>query len=1163
MRLHLSVFILFFTIMQVNAESFAQMVTLKERNVSLTSVFESIKEQTGYVFVYNSNEFKNSNINIEVNNATIEKALEASLRNLPFTFKIVENNILIKKDETKVANTLTAEIQQKEIRGKVMDQDGDPLYGVSVRLKGTSIGTSTDNSGNYSISVASEQSILVFTYVGYAQQEIMVGSNNLISVTLIEEESSLSEVVVTGYITELKKDIVGSVSVVNTDQLLSNPSGNVTSQLQGRASGVTVSTSGELGGSAKVRIRGFGSFTGSGPLYVIDGVPVSSGIDNLNPNDIESLQVLKDASSASIYGARAANGVIIITTKKGRSGPTKINVNTYYGVNGVSKNNFPTLLNAQEYGEMYWKQLEGAGLKVGDPGWTHPQYGKGAVPVIPEYVLVRSNGANIGGAELESIRITDPARFASLVDPANYNFATHQIVKSGNTDWFNEMYNSAPQQNYNISASGGSESGTYMLGLDYFDQRSTSSKTNFLERYTFTANSSYNIGKSIRIGENLRASYINSNRSNPYPEAAWTMLAIIPVYDIMGNPASTAAPGTSGAESYNPITESWRNRFDKDENYGVFGNVYGEVDIIKGLTARTSLGFDRFTRSIQDFSAITYEHSENFGNNSFLSSEASSNSWTWSNTLMYNYILAEKHDFKILIGSEAIKNFSRALSATRLDYPVAQQENPDFHVIDAGLGSRTNSGGYSRSALYSLFSRLDYAFQDKYLFNATLRRDESSKFAKNNRVGYFPAAAIGWRISSEKFMQNMEWLTDLKLRTSWGIIGNQTGLSNENQYDVYVSDIEQSYPISGSNSSKSDSYVLSKLGNPYARWEENIITNIGLDASLFNNKVNFTVDVYNKKVSGLLVQNQAALTGGTYTQPFINAGEMENNGIDLGLTKRGRINNVTYEVGMLFSAYKNKVTKVLDNPLATLIGGSTREGDATLTSVGHPISMFYGYQIEGFFNSQAEVDAYSATHTSWLAPAIGRWKIKDVNGDNVVNALDRTYIGNPHPDFQTSLNLSLGYKNFDLSAFLFWNQGGDIYNQQRYVTDFNTFSQNRSGRMLYESWTPELGDNAKLPKLDLFDSYSNVNVTSYFVEDASYLRFKTLQLGYTFPNIITNKIKLDRLRIYLQAQNLFTITNYSGLDPDANLSGGDLSMGVVTNLAPTPKQILFGINLGF
>jgi len=535
--------------------------------------------------------------------------------------------------------------------------------------------------------------------------------------------------------------------------------------------------------------------------------------------------------------------------------------------------------------------------------------------------------------------------------------------------------------------------------------------------------------------------------------------------------------------------------------------------------------------------------------------------------MTYKRTFAEKHAFSVLVGTEAINNDNKLLSATRLNYPIDQQDNPSFHVLNAGLGNQTNSGTYSRNSLFSLFSRIDYAYEDKYLLNATVRRDQSSKFAENNRTGYFPAAALGWRISSENFMKGINWLDDLKVRASWGIIGNQTGLNNENQYNVYVSDIAQSYPISGQNSSKSDSYTLSRIGNLQAGWEENITTNIGLDASFLHNTLSLNLDVYNKKVDGLLVQNQPAFTGATGgsspTQPYINAGKMYNNGIDIGVTKRGNINKLQYEVGLMFSKYKNEVTEILDNPLATLVGGNTRLGDVARTVVGMPIGMFYGYEIDGFFNTQAEVDAYAANYRTWLVPEVGRWRIKDLNDDKVINALDRTNIGNPHPNFQSSLNLNLKYKDFDLNAFLFWNQGGDIFNLSRYYTDFNTFNLNRSKRMMDESWTPELGDNAKLPKLDILDTYSNQNITNYFVEDASYLRLRNLQLGYSLPASILKNAKVDRVRIYVQAQNLFTITKFTGLDPDANLQGDDLSMGISNRPTPTPKQILFGIDFAF
>jgi len=1087
---------------------------------------------------------------------------------------------------------------QTPVTGVVRDGSGQPVPGVSVVIKGSKTGTITDMNGKFSIA-AQPNSILVFSYIGYIAQEVTVGTKTALDVKILEDVGNLNEVVVTGYTTEQKKDILGSVSIVNAADLQSTPTGNVTSQLQGRSPGVTVSGDGSLDGGAKVRIRGFGSFTGSEPLYVIDGVPVSpntatagsragsttSAIDNLNPNDIASVQVLKDAASASIYGARAANGVVIITTKKGKSGAAKVSVDAYTGINYVSSGSFPKLLNAQQMGDLYWKQMEGAYASTGNPAyqpggasWKHDQYGSGARPVIPEFILVNNNGSRIGGAALEKMRTSDPALFASLTNPANYNLRTHQIVRSADTDWFDEVYNPAPISNIQVGATGGSDNGNYALSLNYMTRENTAAKTNTFDRYTLRANSNFKIKENIRFGENIQISYSkmsgNSRPDGAGPRAAWVMQPLIPVYDIMGNPASSAAPQlvSTNDPGRNPITESYRNRFDNTENYGIFGNVYTEVDIIKGLTARTSFGIDYSARNAKDVNPVTYEHAENTATNSISNRKNFSNTWTWSNTLTYATTFKEKHDLKVLVGTEAIKSYAEDLFAQRLGLALNLEDDPNFQIINAGVGAQTNSGGFRRSTLYSMFSRVDYSYAGKYLLNATVRRDESSKFSKNNRVGYFPAVAAGWRISSEEFMKDVKFLTDLKLRGSYGIIGNQSGLPNENQYNVYVSSLGQGYPLTGAQSVANDSYTLGSVGNPNAKWEQNTTTNIGLDASMFNGTVNFTVEVYQKNTKDLLVRNQAPVTGTMAVQPFLNAGDMRNRGIDLGISKNGEFKSgFTYDVALTFSKYKNEVTRVMDNPLATIIGESTRlNGSPSITMVGQPIGSFYGYKLDGFYNSQADVDVFNAkynpngTTTPWIPAEVGNWKIKDVNGDGIINALDRTILGSPHPDFQSSLNLSAGYKNFDFTAFLFYSKGGQIFNLSRFNTDFNTFQFNRSERMLKESWTPELGNNAKLPKLNVLDTYSNSNVTDYYLEDASYLRLKTVQVGYTLPTRLVSRLKMEKVRVYVQAQNLFTVSKATVLDPDAGLNGDvDTSMGVIANTLPTPKQVLFGISVGF
>lgn len=1044
---------------------------------------------------------------------------------------------------------------------------GEPLPGVTIQVKGTMTGTVSSVDGTYKLTVADASSTLVFSYVGYKTAEVAINGQNVVDVALDEEVTSLQEIVVTGYSTEKKKDIIGSVAVVNTEEMLSTPSGNVTAQIAGRVAGVSVSSDGTLGGASKVRVRGFGSFASSEPLYIIDGVPTES-VERLNPNDIESMQFLKDAASASVYGSRAASGVVIITTRQGKEGPVKVNLDAYSGVNYVSKNNFPDLLDAQELGNLIWKSYENAGIAA-----HHEQYGNGATPVVPEYVLaVDPNGIPRGGAYLEGLKTSDPALFASLTDPANYNYATRQIVKSANTDWFDEVYNPAPVKNIQLSAAGGSDRGNFSIALNYFDQKQTSDKYSYYKRYTLRANSTFNIKKIIRVGENLQVSY-NEGRNVGYPASAWTMPSILPVWDIAGNPTGGKAPDISktgdGGNGNSPISAAWHDRFDKYYNYGMFGNIFADVTLFKDLVARTSFGLDFYYRQNRDLTQTTYENAENNNLPNTLQWRTDDRAaWTWTNTLTYSKTLGV-HTVKLLVGSEAINDVASYHYAQITDFVI--NNDPYFLVPSAGTGSKTLAGSYTPIALFSYFGRFDYTYKDKYIFNATVRRDGSSKFGSNNRFGNFPAAAVGWRLSSEEFMKSLTWLTDLKLRASYGIVGNQGGnLSYDNQFTTFVSSVSENYPINGLNNSVVTSYTKSRKGNSNAKWEKTTTTNVGLDASFFQGGLTLNVDIYKKKTTDLLVQNQAPSTEAAVTQPYVNVGDIQNNGIDINLAKRGKLfGQLDYEVSANFSKYKNKVLNILDNPNAQLVGGATRMGNATITKEGMELSSFYGWKLDGFIDTQEELDQYNSAVTStWLVPRIGGWKLKDVSGpngeaDGLINDFDRVVLGTPHPDFQMGFNISLGWKGFDFSTFIFWSQGGQLVNQSRYNVDFNTYAFNRSARMLYESWTPENHD-ARLPMLNINDVSSAKYFTDYFVEDATYVRMKTLQLGYTVPAKIVSKIKLDRVRLYVQGQNLLTWTKFSGLDPGISISGTtDISMGVVNNYNPTPRQILFGVNLSF
>ncbi|MBN2480579.1 MAG: TonB-dependent receptor [Bacteroidales bacterium] len=1064
-----------------------------------------------------------------------------------------------------IAGLQLVQAQGVTITGRTIDgSTGIPLPGVTVQVQGTTVGAISQADGTYRIAnVPAGSNALIFSFIGFQTQEVAIAGRTVIDVTLQEEVTALEEIVVTGYSVERKKDIIGSVSVVNTDEMLTTPSGNLTAQLAGRVAGVSVSADGSLGGSSKVRVRGFGSFASSEPLYVIDGVP-SESVDNINPNDIESMQFLKDAASAAVYGSRAASGVVIITTRQGREGPVQVNLDAYYGINYVSERDFPELLDGQEWGEYIWQSMSNDGLTP-----THQQYGSGPTPVIPEYLLaVNYSGLDIGGAALEEMRISDPEQFAWAVDPANYDYANHPIVKSAATDWFDEVYNPAPITNVQLTAAGGSDRGNYALSLNYFDQEQTSDEYSYYTRYTVRANSTFNIQRIIRLGENLQIMY-NEGRNVGFPASAWTMPAILPVWDIAGNPASSRCPDISktnrGGKGNNPFSYAWHDRFDKYYNYGIFGNVFAELTLFNDLVLRSSFGLDFNYGQNRNLSQTTWEHAESNGQpNQLVWTSRDNVAWTWTNQATYTKTLGN-HLIKLLVGTEAINQVSSSNQTDVQGFVI--NDNLSFLVPSAGTGTKNLSGSFTPYKLLSYFGRLDYTYADKYIFNATIRRDGSSKFGPNSRWGNFPSVAVGWRVTGEEFMKGITWLTDLKLRASYGIVGNQSGLAYNNQFTTFVQSVSETYPIGGA-SQLGNSYTKSRKGNPDARWEKSTTQNYGLDATFFAGSTSLAVDFYIKETDDLLVQNQAPYTEASVTQPYINVGDIKNIGLDVNLTQRGRIaGQVDYEVSANFSTYKNEVLKIMDDPAVALYGGSAEGGNACITIVGEEISSFYGYKIGGFLDDEAELNAYIASIPggTYMTPRLGGWWLVDQNDDGIINAADRTILGSPHPDFQVGFNLALAWKGLDFSAFLFWNQGGQVYNDARYNVDFNTYAFNRSKRMLYESWTPETKETAKLPRLSWNDVRSAQYPTDYLLEDATYLRVRTMQLGYTLPRNLISKIRLNTLRVYIQGQNLITVTNkeFSALDPGVSLTGSDLGMGVLLNFNPTPKQIIFGINIGF
>ncbi len=1053
-----------------------------------------------------------------------------------------------------LAGSYTALAQDRAVSGTVKDESGSPMPGVNVIVSGTSNGTVTDISGKYSLTVGSGAKLL-FSFIGYTSQEVTVGANTIVDVSMKVDVTELSEIVVTGYTSERKADIIGAVSVVNSKELLQTPTANLSAMLQGRAAGVVSSGGGAPGEAAKVRIRGFSSFGGSDPLYVIDGVPTTDA-NRVNPNDIESIQVLKDATSASIYGSRAAGGVIIVTTKQGKSGSMQIDYNAYGGVTYIPESYQPDMLNTAEYAQY---------LKLSDPGANHPLFGI---------------QGNINPNSLPAFYVTSPSLKAGFpagapqVDPGLYSINDYSNIYqitpvSAGTNWFDAVTRNAGIQNHQLQASGGTDKSNYSVSFNYFDQKGVYVNSNY-KRYAVRVNTVFKPKDFLRFGENFQfsnESFQNATGNGARGEAsAWAqafrMVPYIPVNDIGGGWGGNGI-GSSG-NGTNPVAQLYRDKDDQNLNYKMFGNVFAELNPIKDITLRTSMGVDMGTYFSKDLVIKTYERAENTGTTGLNQSSSYSLNWTWSNTLAYSKTFGD-HTVKVLAGLEAIKqNIGDGIFTQNVN--TFDFEDPLFVTLNTDQGVGQNSGSTQRQlrTLASTFGRIDYAYQDKYLFNATIRRDGSSAFGKQNTYGTFPAFGLGWRVSQESFMQGIDFISDLKLRGGWGQLGNQGPVNGLNQYTTFRSNAGLSnYDINRSQNSLAIGYAAFNASSQSTKWETSESTNIGFDASVLGGKFDVSFSYFNVDTKDLLVGQPAPPNGGLLSQPSINLGKMRNRGFDFNLTNRGKITGeLEYDVTMTFTHFKNTAIDLDGNPETFFANNASRLNNVWRTQAGHPISSFYGYQLDGFFNTQAEVDALQMDGAK-----IGSWRFKDLNNDGAINDDDKTFIGNPHPKFIMGINLGLRYKGFDFSTFLVWNYGNDLFNYTKYWTDMRVFVGGVSTRVLNEGWTPS-NQNATLPQLgsgatDGYTTFIRANSNDYYIESGSYFRGKTLQIGYTVPASVVSKIGLTRARIYVQGQNYFTITKYSGPDPDISIQGGELSMGLDDAAFPNPRQFLVGLNVAF
>jgi TonB-linked SusC/RagA family outer membrane protein len=1045
----------------------------------------------------------------------------------------------------------TAFGQNLPITGTVTSTGGAPLPGVVVRVQGTDTRTVTDATGSYRLTAPAD-AVLTFSRVGQRPVQTTVAGRTTVDVTMAGV-TYLEEVVVTAYTEQRRADITGAVSSVNVENAQKQANASVLKALDAAVPGVTVTTSGSPGSRSTVRIRGISSFQNNDPLYIIDGTPVQDSYINwLNPEDISSIQVLKDASAASIYGSRASNGVIVIeTTKRGISGPPRTTLRVRTGIaTPVRGYDDIIITDALDYFRVVKTSYDNAGLAV--PPAIQAIYGDPNNPSVPLYTY----------ASPSTVLARDAWNRPISVDPSLYSWPNTLIFPgSSGTNWWKAVWGSAPVSDYNLDVRGGSDANAYNVSFNYFNQQGTA-KYNDYRRGSVRINTQFNRSK-LTFGENIALSLNRHYGGLPNDDGGEDgilgkdilMQPVVSVYDIMGNFAG--GRGVPGVNEGNPLKSAWEARNNVNKENQVFGNVFAGYNATSEISLKTSLGFDLRRNSWAGFFGPTPEDNEGTPGNNIIENNYQSTNWTWSNTARYLKSFSN-HSFDVLLGQEANGGENRFVQGQ-----IANLLNTSLNnrYIQDALGDPNTKDVFStggKSALLSLFGKVGYNFSDKYVASFTLRRDGSSNLAPGHRWGTFPAVGLGWHMTNERFLSGNRYLSDVMLRYGWGLTGNQQIPSGRivstfggNRGDTF-------YDISGLNTEIEPGFRQTSLGNPDLKWEENKSTNIGADLVLLNGMFNVVFDVYKRTTDNLLFDPRTPATAGVAAPPIVNIGKMENKGFDFSIGHAASWWNVTFNG----SHYKNKIVRIDGVQDAFFGPDPTRFKQIVINKVGEPIGSFYGYIADGYFRDAADV----AAHATQDGAAPGRIKFRDVNGDGAINNSDRAVIGSPHPKFTAGLDLGARRGNWDASATIFGTFGNKIWENQKEWYVFREFSANVKKELLTDSWTPTNLD-AKYPRLDFNDIYSS-QPSSYYVEDGSYTRLRNVQIGYTLPS---GARYLPGARVYLQGDNLFTMTDYDGLDPSlpkANFFGaaGDIRdqyMGIDRGSYPSSRIISIGIVTSF
>lgn len=1076
-----------------NAHSQNAKVSIHMNNVKLDKILNEIENQTDYLFIYNNQVDINKITSVKVKNEAVAQVLDRILSGTGINYELEGTHIIL---TTEAIKDLHAQQQAKTVTGTVTDVSGEPIIGANIRIKGTTTGTITDIDGNFSIK-AEPQSVIEVSYIGYLTQETVINNQKSIRFLLKEDTKTLDEVVVIGYGVQKKADLTGSVANINTEKLNTQSNANIGQALQGKIAGVDiVSQGGAPGSGTRIMVRGIGTLNNASPLYIVDGMYMNS-IDHINPNDIASIDVLKDASSAAIYGSRAANGVIIVTTKEGSNteGKPIIDLSVNLGISTASK--FLDMLDAK--------------------GWAE---------------------------------VTTIARQA-IGKPA-LDMATDLANKPDN-DWQDIMFRPALMQNYNLSVKGGGKYSTYYTGLGYFNQDGIVKGTNY-QRYNIQSKNDYKRGI-FSAGTNLIISFSHDKPLHQELRGGMigTILQSVPTLEKYDDTREGGYGGTYGdvVNIPHPLAIIDDNIMDRyNENVKIFANLYAQIELFKGLKYKLNL--------TPDFSFERYKNYLNkydFGLATNSITQLTERQRRRRNILVENLLTFDRtfgeHKISALAGYTYQDSRFRHIQAYGEGLPQGLEE------IDAATTNRSNEGNSWRSVLTSILGRVFYSYQNKYLFTATIRRDGSSKFGKNNRYGYFPSFSLGWNVAEEKFMENVHWLDQLKLRGGYGVLGNQ-----EIDNYQYSSTITTGINYPDGNGGLLQGAFPKNFANPDIKWEETAMTNVGIDFMAFNNRLSLTADYYVKNTKDILLTVPIPISSGGANDPIRNAGKIRNNGFEFNLGWMDQPNpDISYGINLIGSFNKNKVI-AMGSESGSIKGGSTNQNITTSeTKAGYPIGGYWLISTAGYFNSQEEVDAY-AKDGKKIQPAAepGDIKFVDANNDGVINDDDRVFQGSPFPDFTFALNGNMRYKNFDLSIGLQGVLGNKIYNATRQTLEDVTKGSNFLASCL-DYWTPE-NKNASHPRLTWDDPNRNTRAESdRYLENGSYLRLRSVQLGYTFPQTWF-KGAIQHARVYINAENLFTITSYSGYSPDVNADNANYR-GFDNFIYPTNRTFMLGLNVTF